>query len=76
MNGRRKSRRGDCVIRYKIYMNNGEIFNVPNDEPIDLEEIAKARWMEIRIPYSPTESKKAFLNIAQNNRIEVIEVKE
>ena len=34
-------------MRYRIYMNDGEIFNVPNDESIDLDAIAKARWMEI-----------------------------
>lgn len=61
------------MYRYRIYMNNGEMFNVPNDEPLDLDAIAKARWMEVRIPYTPTESKKAYLNVAQINRIEVIE---
>ncbi len=61
------------MYRYRIYMDNGEIFNVPNDEPLDLDAIAKARWMEIRIPYAKDESKKAYLNVAQINRIEVIE---
>ena len=61
------------MYRYRIYMNNGEIFNVPNDEPIDLDAIAKARWMEIQIPYARGKSKKAYLNVAQINRIEIIE---
>lgn len=61
------------MYRYRIYMNNGEIFNIPNDEPLDLDVIAKARWMEIQIPYSKDKSKKAYLNVAQINRIEVIE---
>lgn len=61
------------MYRYRIYMDNGEVFSVPNDELFDLEAIAEARWMEIRIPYAPTESKKAYLNVAQINRIEVIE---
>ena len=63
----------ELMYRYRIYMNNGETFNVSNDESLDLEAIAKARWMEIRIPYSKSESKKAYLNVAQINRIEVIE---
>jgi hypothetical protein len=54
-------------------MDNGEIFNVPNDEPLDLDAIAKARWMEIQIPIVKGKSKKAYLNVAQINRIEVIE---
>lgn len=54
-------------------MNNGETFNISNDEPLDLDAIAKARWMEIQIPYSEDKSKKAYLNVAQINHIEVIE---
>ena len=50
------------MYRYRICMNNGEIFNVSNDEPIDLDAIAKARWMEIQIPYAKGKSKKAYLN--------------
>lgn len=57
---------------YRIYMNNGEVFTVKR-EMMDWDEIAKARWMEIDIPISPSESKKAYLNVAQINRIEVIE---
>lgn len=58
--------------RYWIYMNDGEVFNVPNDEPLDLDAIAKARWMEIWIPYAPGKKKQAYLNVAQINRIEVL----
>ena len=61
------------MIRYRIYMDNGEIFNVPNDEPLDLDDIAKARWMEIQIPYAKDKSKKAYLNIAHIIRIEIID---
>lgn len=58
------------MYRYKIYMNDWEIFNVSYDEPLDLEAIAKAHWMEIQIPYAKGEFKKAYLSVAQINRIE------
>lgn len=58
-------------FRYRIYMDNGEIFNIPNDEPLDLDEIAKARWMEVNIPIAVDKTKKAYLNVAKINRIEV-----
>jgi hypothetical protein len=54
-------------------MNNGEVFNIPNDEPLDLDDIAKARWMKVNIPIVLDKTKIAYLNIAQINRIEVIE---
>ena len=62
--------------RYRIYMDDGEIFNVSNDEPLDLDEIAKARWMEVNIPIALDKTKKAYLNVAKINRIEVTELKE
>lgn len=61
------------MYRYRIHMDNDEVFNVSNDEPIDLDAIAKARWMEIRVPYAKGEFKKVYLNVAQINHIEVLE---
>ena len=60
------------MTNYRIYMVDGEILNVPNDVPIDLEEIAKARWMEVNIPLPVSGTKKAYLNIAHIIRIEII----
>lgn len=54
-------------------MNNGEIFNVTEDKPLDLDAIAKAHWMAIPIPYAKGKSKRTFLNVAQISRIEITE---
>lgn len=62
--------------RYRIYMDNDEIFNIPDDEPLDLDGIAKARWMEVNIPIAHGKTKKAHLNVAKINRIEVTEMEE
>lgn len=61
-------------FRYRIYMDNGEIFNIFKDESLNLDEIAKARWMEVNIPIVLDETKKAYLNVAKINRIEVTEM--
>lgn len=63
-------------FRYRIYMDDGEIFNIFKDEPLDLDEIAKARWMEVNIPIVLDKTKKAYLNVAKINRIEVTEMEE
>lgn len=60
------------MTEYRIHMNNGEIFNVPVDGQLDLDAIAKARWMYVQIPYAKGKSKHAYLNVAQINRIEII----
>ena len=57
--------------RYRIFIDD-EILNIYNDEPIELEDVVKATWMEVRIPYAKNESKRAYLNVAHINRIEVI----
>lgn len=60
------------MTKYRIYMDDGETLNVPNDVPIDLDEIAKARWMEVNIPIAVGKTKKAYLNVAHISRIEII----
>lgn len=60
------------MTNHRIYMDDGEILNIPNDVPIDLEEIAKARWMEVNIPLPVSGTKKAYLNVAHISRIEII----
>lgn len=64
------------MMKYRIYMDDGEIFNIFKDEPLDLDEIAKARWMEVNIPIVFDKTKKAYLNVAKINRIEVTEMEE
>ena len=62
--------------RYRIYMDDGEIFNVPEVVPLELDEIAKASWLEVNIPIILGTTKKAYLNVAKINRIEVTELEE
>lgn len=64
------------MMKYRIYMDDGEIFNIFKDEPLDLDEIAKARWVEVNIPIVLDKTKKAYLNVAKINRIEVTEMEE